>query len=417
MQRDVISPLGQELGRELDSLRGSQAGVGRARAAFVSGTPSRYRRVGKLAPRAYAAGASVLVAAAIVLVAWVHSLQAQPAQLSPLTFTVAGEMPGAVASDTPGVVRGVGATAVTGASGALLVATSELPLAFSDGTRLLLEKEARARVTDVDHLGARVILESGKLHASVIHTGTARWNVNAGPFELHVTGTKFVVAWDPGSQAIDVTLEEGSVVVSGCAPNAPRAVRGGESVHLQCGTIATTTTPSISTSTAVPDAPVSPPSGITQRVAPFAPGPAAQTSTSTSTPTPAAPSVEDLFVQAGEARYAGQLDEAKTALLAVRRHAPGTEKSASAAFELGRLAFDGRGDYAQAALWFDTYLRERPQGTLAREALGRSMEAQDRAGDAELAQGAARTYLARYPSGPHAGLARKLAGGRTGDPL
>ncbi len=400
MERDVISALGQELGRELDSVQGAQAGTGRARSAFVLGTPSRFRRKSKLAPRAYAAGATMLVAAAIVLVAWIHSLSAQsrqPAPPSPLTFTIA--------SDTTNANR------IDGASGALLVATSELPLSFSDGTRLLLEKEARARVTDVDHLGARVILESGKLHASVIHTGTARWNVDAGPFEIHVTGTKFVVAWDPSAQAIDVTLEEGSVLVSGCAQNPARTVRGGESLHVQCATTPTPTpTPtSTSTSTSTPTS--------TSTSTPTS------TSTSTSTPTlaPSPPpkvdevSVDDLFSQADEARYAGHLDEAKTALLSVRRRAPGTEKSASAAFQLGRLAFDGKGDYPQAALWFDTYLHERPQGTLAREALGRSMEAQDRAGDAELAQRAARTYLARYPSGPHAALAHRLAGAQKGD--
>jgi len=378
VERDVISALGEELGRELDEARGNHAGVGRARAAFIAGAEPRFRRSRKLAPRAYAAGATLLAAAAVVLVLWIRSLHGQaPAHeetiaKAPLTFS--------------------------GESGTLLVANAELPLAFSDGTRVVLEKQARARVTDVDHWGARVILESGTLHASVVHTGTARWNVDAGPFEVHVTGTKFAVTWEPATQSIDVKLEEGSVIVSGCNP--PQTVRGGESLHLDCRATTATTPPATTATTATTATPTT-----------ATPTTTTPTTTATATATPTEPAIADLFAQADEARYAGRLDDAKAALLAVRRRAPGSEKSASAAFELGRLAFDGKNDYAQAALWFDTYLRERPQGTLAREALGRSMEAQDRAGDAELAQRAATTYLTRYPTGPHAALARRLAGG------
>jgi TolA-binding protein len=61
----------------------------------------------------------------------------------------------------------------------------------------------------------------------------------------------------------------------------------------------------------------------------------------------------------------------------------------------------------EAAQWFDTYLREQPQGLLAREAAGRLIESYRASGNASAAQTAAARYLARYPHGPHASLARQ----------
>ncbi|MEA2750143.1 MAG: transrane sensor, partial [Myxococcales bacterium] len=83
--------------------------------------------------------------------------------------------------------------------------------------------------------------------------------------------------------------------------------------------------------------------------------------------------------------------------------------AATAAFELGRVAFDGLHDFNAAGDWFDTYLRERPSGALAREALGRDNEARHRTGDAARAEQLATRYTATYPDGPHATLARRLA--------
>ena len=62
---------------------------------------------------------------------------------------------------------------------------------------------------------------------------------------------------------------------------------------------------------------------------------------------------------------------------------------------------------AQAADWFSTYLREQPSGALAREALGRLIEAYQAAGDRVSARATAERYLKSYPDGPHATLARQ----------
>lgn len=35
----------------------------------------------------------------------------------------------------------------------------------------------------------------------------------AGPFDVHITGTRFTLAWDAAAQAVDLTLIDGSVEV------------------------------------------------------------------------------------------------------------------------------------------------------------------------------------------------------------
>jgi hypothetical protein len=68
---------------------------------------------------------------------------------------------------------------------------------------------------------------------------------------------------------------------------------------------------------------------------------------------------------------------------------------------------------AEAAAWFETYLREEPQGLLAREASGRLIESYRGAGNLGAAHGAASRYLARYPDGPHAAIARQALAARS----
>jgi TolA-binding protein len=93
----------------------------------------------------------------------------------------------------------------------------------------------------------------------------------------------------------------------------------------------------------------------------------------------------------------------------LRRRFPGGGHSAFAAFELGRLHFDQLGAYHEATRWLNTYLAEQPSGPLAREALGRVMEAESKSGNASEARRTAELYLSRYPTGPHQKLARSLA--------
>lgn len=94
--------------------------------------------------------------------------------------------------------------------------------------------------------------------------------------------------------------------------------------------------------------------------------------------------------------------------LAIRTRFPETDAAAQAAFMLARIEFHD-GSFEDAARWLETYLRERPKGRFAREASGRLIEAYRKAGDETRARAAAQRYLARYPDGPHADLARSVA--------
>ena len=60
---------------------------------------------------------------------------------------------------------------------------------------------------------------------------------------------------------------------------------------------------------------------------------------------------------------------------AMRRRFPSSTAAGTAAFTLGRIVFEKQQDYYRAASWFETYLREQPNGPLMGDAFGRLMEA------------------------------------------
>ena len=116
---------------------------------------------------------------------------------------------------------------------------------------------------------------------------------------------------------------------------------------------------------------------------------------------------EELTLLANLARYGQDSDSEVEALQLLRERFRGTKHAALAAFALGRLEFDNHGAYAEAAEWFRIYLRESRGGSRARSerALARSPQ---RSGDGAAMREQAQRYLAEYPDGPHAELARSL---------
>jgi transmembrane sensor len=352
----------------------------------------------------------------------------------------------------------IGDSRALGEPDAWLSSPSNAPLAlgFSDGTSVTLEPNARARVTKVGPAGATVLVERGRASLSVVKRKGAAWRVSLGPFRVDVTGTRFDIDWDPGSENISLDMYEGSVVVSGCVFGGGRPFTAGESMRASCRDqhveisklpVDSATRPAQpaerederASGQVPPSAASAPvvegsPSSSTGRHG-SEPGPSAGTRG-----TPAAAGWRDL-VKAGRhgealdaaeaagfsaecasasaadlvslgdaARYVGRLDRATEAYETTRRRFPGNERSAVAAFALGRIAFDQRGNYSDAARWFRTYLAEQPGGRLARDALGRLVEALQRAGDAVSARREAAHYLELYPTGPHAEFARRVMG-------
>jgi hypothetical protein len=316
-----------------------------------------------------------------------------------------------------------------GQAGAWLAtdAASELPIAFSEGTRLVMAAGSRGRVEDLGRTGASFLLERGEVRARVVHRSDTSWRFLAGPFEVHVTGTALGVDWDPARERFAVHVDEGSVTVRG--PNvALQTVKAGEQCVVDLPTRTTRIAPIGQEAAADADAsadagsdgvvaapPVHAPA-VSRTTPPLSwikldekgdydAAYAAAMSAGLASVLRASTS-DELLRLAQVARLSGHHDTERQALVTCRRRFPGTERAAVAAYELGRSSSP-----SEASSWFDTYLGEQPGGPLAREASGRLIEARASAGDDRGARDAASRYLARYPDGPHAPLARRVLAG------
>ena len=412
-----MTPL-DTLGRSISKALGAYAtdrerAIETARRGFLESAeqpPSRRAGRARFGALLAAAAILVLVAGAFVARHW-----------QPLTFTADGH---------PASLQ------------TWLAASTErpLPLNFSDGTRLRVEPSSRVRVLEIDRRGASVALENGALHAEVVHRSESAWRVIAGPITVRVTGTRFDLRWSAVTEEFSVSVREGSVVVAGAVVGSERPVRAGETlrVGVRENRLAITNSaesaelgPRESAVRAEPE-PASAGSPAPQRAEPSPP-----TGSASSELSPRddwrelarrgllrkafavaessgfdaaclAASPAELLQLGDAARLSGRPDRAKQALLALRTRHPSDPRRAAAAFALGKVAFDQSGAYAQAAEWFATSLREQPNGSLSREAAGRLIEAYQRAGNAQAARRAAQDYLARYPDGPHADVARSI---------
>ncbi|HEV8325764.1 MAG TPA: FecR domain-containing protein [Myxococcota bacterium] len=436
-----LSELGELLARAQDDARegavAERAGAGRAR---LLASLSRRRRVRQTAVIGGAALAGALAAGLVAAVLRGDAGGGAPAGDVPLAFVV-----------------GDGTTPGRAGDWVVAPAGGDAPLRFADGTELRLAAGATGRVVATEAAGATFALEDGEVTAAVVHRPGARWSVVAGPFEVHVTGTRFRVRWEADVQALSLTLEKGSVLLRGPLLGEGRAVTAGEVVtvslpahRLEVGALANdadalAAVPSASVTAAPEPARTMAPA---HTPAPVGPGTAAGAGATTSAPasTSAAPSTEppardwkalfashdypgaflaadragftalcmeapaeDLAALADVARYAGPRLRAVEAYETLRNRFPGDPAAAVAAYRLGSIHYDDPSGAALAAYWFGVYLAELPDGPLAREAAGRRIEALDRSGESDAARAAAVQYLRLYPHGPHAELARRLA--------
>jgi transmembrane sensor len=305
-------------------------------------------------------------------------------------------------------------------------AAGRTEMRFSDGSRIALAEAARARVVDLNANGADVLLESGLIRVAVRHREQSAWRVNAGPFGVKVTGTRFAVRWRPEEDAFELALEEGNVEVSGCMFGQGYRMKAGQTVRASCrderfdvSTDGLSAAPQARAAAAAappltasePSAPPAAPNWQSlARAGRFGEALSAARSAGFATECRRA-NADELSVLADLARYGRDVAGEKRALQLLRTRHSGSRQASQAAFALGRLEFDRHGAFAEAAGWFRVYLKEQPRGELAREASGRLLEATDRAGRSSAARELAAQYLRDYPSGPHAELARRLAGG------
>lgn len=314
----------------------------------------------------------------------------------------------------------------TGGVGQWIAAdAAAVSLDFSDGSQVDVQPGGRARVTGLGPNKAEVLLEQGTLHVRVVHRQDNAWVVVSGPFAVHVVGTEFDVAWDVTTETLSIRMDAGRVrVVGPCVGESGRFVTAPESVRVRCSPTAVTAA----------EAPIAPSEPVVPPAASDKPAPAPLATSIASAAPPWRTKLEsgelrEAFNLANEigldavqatataaelnelgsaARLAGKADAAARLYAAARRRAPNTDAAANAAYHLGRMAFDGKGAWAEAEQWFSTYLAERPGGSLAPEALGRSMECASKRGDEARARQLAAAYLERYPKGAHANVAAAI---------
>jgi TolA-binding protein len=395
-----LERLGKEVARDQDRALGPV--VDRARERFEQGSARRER-----GPRPRGRSWALVAAAAICLVAVGFYVR----RARPLTFELEASRPGVVKE--------------------WVVATLErdVPMRFSDGTTVLLARGSQGRVAELTPRGASVRLERGRAAVSVPPGKGAEWRFDTGPFAVFVTGTRFDVSWDQKRQLFELSMQDGSVKVEGPTIVGERIVVAGQTLRIPLAPEEADEVAREASALAPLDA-AAPVRTTKPRASLKAPEPvragvraAAKTWRDLAAEGKfhealaaaladydaicAHGSAADVVALGDAARYAGDQARAQKAYAAVRERFAGSAASANAAFELGRMAFQG-GDDASAVSWFELYVRENGHGPLAREALGRLIEAHARRHDDASARRIAEQYLRAYPGGPHAKLARSL---------
>jgi transmembrane sensor len=323
------------------------------------------------------------------------------------------------------------ASAITGNAGDLIEANAVVPTAvrFSEGSSIVLERGGRLRVLSLEANGARVLVEKGAADVAIAHRrAPGKWRFEAGPVTVDVTGTRFRVDWNPEDRSFGIDLKEGSVILGGECLGTPRRVQRGDNLRVSCSPAV-----KMAKAEAPSPLPILEEKGTAARASHavarrearevrasddgdwralvaaghYAEGVHAAERVGWSRVCRTANAVE-LLSLADAARLSGETGRAVEALRTLRQRFPGSTSAATGAFSLGRLAFERRGAYAEAARWFATYLDEQPRGPLMGDAVGRLMEARHRAGDGPAARSDAERYLQRFPEGPYAGTARAI---------
>ena len=400
-----VAKMGELVSQALDETPGAQAELNRARADFLSGATPRRSSLQRLS---IWGGALSLALGTLIVVLWMS-----PADN--LGVTVDGE------------VRSAGASLESDRE-------DGLPMIFSDGSSVVLRKGTGARLVALSERGALVNVVHGTAEVSVVHDDDTEFSFRAGPFVVLVTGTRFSLSWDPQAEVFSLNMHEGSVAIEGPGIAAQRLVVAGQELRLagdgSAVTLNAAAEGNLSSHRSEPESlPLDEPS-----LAPAEPRPpsseepgaaqlklkpqltwvelarqgeyslAVQEAEKTGIPAilATAPGAE-LLRLADSAFYSGRSALAQRTLTKIRARFPNTPVAARSAFALGRLHPGGEG-----IAWFETYLREQPSGPLAREALGRVLEARAASQDPQSGVRAAKQYLARFPGGPRAGLAVRI---------
>ncbi len=313
---------------------------------------------------------------------------------------------------------------------------------FSDGSQVAVQPGSSLAVEVVGAHAARTRLAQGDLDVSVQHRDDTDYRFLAGPYQVHVVGTKFHLVWHPEQELFSVQMREGRVQVTG--PNGlDRAVIAGETLRISgADERVALAKPSENRAPSVGAQPSSRGESDTATAQLSAPQRVASSSTSAlggahSSLAAAVASASwsalvakgqfgevvkaaeavgteralrerdasDLGALAHAAHYTGHSGLAVSAWSTLRERFAGQKPARQAAFFLGRV-FDQQGRRAEALRWLNTYLSEAPADVYASEALGRKLSLVSHLEGALAARSIAREYTRRFPHGAYAQTAR-----------
>lgn len=110
----------------------------------------------------------------------------------------------------------IGPNEATGISGQRIAATHMgIPVTFEQGSTFVFQKGSVADVVKNSRDSVAFHLEDGKILAHVVGNQKTKWKVAAGPFDVVVVGTRFVVTWNKTEEVLNVEVSEGTVLVEG----------------------------------------------------------------------------------------------------------------------------------------------------------------------------------------------------------
>lgn len=303
-------------------------------------------------------------------------------------------------SGAAGSVSGGTATAQP-ALGITRATEAPVPLRFADGTRVVVKPEAAAELRAVSTHGATIALERGTIDVDVVHTDQSRWDVIAGQFDIRVTGTRFDATWDPQKKQLTVAMVQGTVRVSGPCVDEPLSAPVTK-VFTCSDTTPTVTTSDLPTvTTSLAPSPSRSPSLTRSR----SPAPSPSPSPAPADERPA--TARELLASADAARLSGDATGARKGYLRLREQFPRTDEAAKAAFLLGRMA-EANGASDDAVRAYASVMSESPNGAFAQDALGRTMQLEQRRGNTARARALANEYVGKHPNGPYRAYAASV---------
>jgi hypothetical protein len=305
------------------------------------------------------------------------------------------------------------------------------PLEFSNGSRVVFEENARAKLSRLAPTRTALRLDRGRFVASIVHHPNMTWGIDAGPYSVEVIGTKFSVDWRGDASSFEVAVTEGVVRVTGGDLGPKGAtLRAGQKLERKAPPPEAAEKP----------ATLEPNGDVARASSPERERAAAQHSPATREPSLASLASagkyrqalelaekqgfervigelgeNDLLLLANSARYAGAAARARQALLKLRERFPGRPAADLAALYLARIAEQVERRPEEAVRWLRTFLSESPTGDLAQSARASLLSILSAQGDTAGARAVATDYLRYHPEGPLAEQARSLVS-RTSPP-